>query len=149
MIKTIKHNLALKLDSIGFAASTICAVHCVSMPFLLVFLSFYGFNFIANPIVEYSFIVLSIVIGFFTFRHGYFNHHRKIYPFALFILGLMVIVSSHYFFHGHDETLISDQFLFQKLPYSILAPAGAILIGISHFWNRKLSKEFAKEKCAC
>jgi len=149
MIKTIKHNIALKLDSIGFVASTLCAIHCAAMPFIIVFLSLYGFQFIANPIVEYIFIGSSIIIGAFTFSHGYIKHHKKIYPFLIFILGLLIIILGHKYFHNHShiEDIHNVNEEHTEYIYFIVAPIGAILIGISHFINRKLSKNI--QKCSC
>lgn len=142
MIKTIKHNLALKLDLIGFSASTICAIHCALMPFIIVFLPLMGLQFIANPFVEYIFIAASLVIGSFTFKHGYFNHHKKLYPFLLFLTGFTIILIGHFFFHEHSHDVIqdpvsanNDEFIFL-----MIAPAGAFIIAISHLINRRLSK---------
>ncbi len=144
MIKTLRHNLVLKLDSIGFVASTLCAIHCAAMPFIIIFLTLYGFQFIANPIVEYLFIGSSIIIGIFTFTHGYFNHHRKLYPLITFVSGLLIILIGQFFFHDHNHFEISNN----GLLYLVIAPAGAILIGLSHYMNRKLSKVKKNKVCS-
>lgn len=149
MIKTIKHNLALKLDLIGFSASTLCAIHCALMPFIIVFLPVLGLGFVANPLFEYIFITSSVLIGIFTFRHGYFKHHRKIYPFALFLTGLLIIIAGHYFFHNHSETESSEitENNNNKLIFLMIAPIGASIIGYSHFINRKLSITTTRKSC--
>lgn len=142
MIKNIKHNLSLKLDLIGFSASTFCAIHCALMPFIIVFLPLLGLEFIANPAVEYIFIGASLVIGTFTFKHGFFNHHKKLYPFLLFLTGFLIIVTGHYFFHNHSHEVISENgsgFSNETL-FLMIAPIGAFIIAISHLINRKLSK---------
>ena len=145
MIKSFKHNLALKLDSIGFIASTLCAIHCAAVPFIFIFLSMYGFQFIANPFVEIFFITTSVFIGIYTFRHGYFNHHKKLYPFLIFIIGLAIILTGHYFIKDHSHTEIhSDEIIFL-----IITPVGAFLIALGHFLNRKLSKSFKTKICSC
>jgi len=112
-----------------------------------------GMEFVANPLIEYSFIVSSIIIGFYTFKHGYFNHHRKIFPFAIFLTGLMIVLIGHFLFHDHsieDKLIIqsAENNLEDKL-FIIIAPFGALLIGISHFINRKLSKEKSAKSCTC
>lgn len=142
MIKTIKHNLSLKLDLLGFSASAICAVHCAVMPFIIVFLPMLGLQFIANPIVEYSFISISLIIGVFTFKHGYFNHHKKIYPFFLFLTGFLIIVAGHLLFHNHSHELNSSHDFSDNdnVLFLMIAPIGAFLIAASHLINRKLSK---------
>lgn len=142
MIRTIKHNLALKLDLIGFSASTICAIHCALMPFIIIFLPLLGLEFIANPLVEYIFIGTSLVIGAFTFKHGFFNHHKRIYPFLIFLTGFLIILLGHYFFHNHSHetsTEFNSGFSDDTL-YLMIAPIGAFIIAISHLINRKLSK---------
>lgn len=151
LISRLKHNLAIKLDLIGFSASTICAVHCALMPFILVSLPLIGMEFLANPMVELFFVCTSILIGIFTFRHGYFNHHHRIYPFALFITGLALIFSGHYFFHGHshEETLSGISGFNSEILFLFIAPLGAVMIGTAHFINRKLSKTKAEVKCNC
>ncbi|MEO6695959.1 MAG: MerC domain-containing protein [Ignavibacteria bacterium] len=148
MINNIKHNLALKLDLIGFSASTICAIHCALMPFIILFLPLLGLEIIANPIIEYSVIFSSMLIGFYTFKHGYFKHHRKAYPFAIFVIGLVLIVAGHFFFHDHSidnksilESTTEDALLF------LIAPLGALLIALSHFINRSLSKKNTVSSC--
>ncbi len=142
MIKTIKHNLALKLDLIGFSASTICAIHCALMPFIIVSLPLIGLEFIADPIVEYIFIGASLVIGTFTFKHGFFNHHKKIYPFLLFLTGFIIILAGHYFFHNHSHEAMAENThgLSDETLFLMIAPVGAFIIAISHLINRKLSK---------
>jgi len=147
----MKHNLALKLDLIGFSASTTCAIHCALMPFIIMFLPFLGMEFVANPLIEYSFIASSIIIGIYTFKHGYFNHHRKVYPFAIFLTGILIVFIGHFLFHDHsfEDKLIlhSTENTLQDKIVIIIAPAGALLIGISHFINRKLSKEKSVKSC--
>jgi len=142
MIKTFKHNLALKLDLIGFSASTICAIHCALMPFIIVFLPLMGLQFMANPFVEYIFIAASLVIGSFTFKHGYFNHHKKLYPFILFLSGFTIIMVGHFFFHEHSHEVIQDMESVHndETMFLMIAPAGAFIIAISHLINRRLSK---------
>ena len=142
MIKNIKHNLSLKLDLIGFSASTICAVHCAIMPFIIVFLPLLGLQFIAEPIVEYLFITVSLIIGAFTFKHGYFNHHKKLYPFLLFLTGFLIILAGHTLFHNHSHEINSNHEFSEmdNILFLMIAPLGAMFIAASHLINRRLSK---------
>ena len=152
MIKTIKHLLVLFLYVIGFSASTICAIHCALMPFLILFLPLIGMEFISDPLFEYLFIGISVVIGTFTFRHGYFNHHKSIFPFLLFLLGLTIIFGGHYLIHDHsasDIHQLQSENIHSVNVDLIIAPFGAILIGVSHYINRKLSIKKSVPKCNC
>lgn len=144
MIKYIKHNLALRLDSVGFVASTLCAIHCALMPFVILFLTVYGFQFIANPAVEFAFVSLSIIIGIYTFRHGYFNHHRRVYPFIIFLVGLAILIVGHFTFHSHSAHDGETEILLL-----IISPIGAFLVGAGHFLNRRLSKTTVNKSCSC
>lgn len=142
MVKTIRHNLALKLDLWGFSASAICAIHCAIMPFIIAFLPLIGLQFFANPFFEYTFIAISLIIGSFTFKHGYLNHHKKLYPFLLFLSGFAVILFGHIYFHDHSaEAITGNEHIHENNNFFFLiAPLGAIIIAISHLINRGLSK---------
>ena len=134
------HKLALNLDSIGLTASIICAVHCALFPLFLLMLTFYGLNFVAGPLLEYSLIIISVLIGLFTFSHGYRNHHKSLVPMIVFLSGLIIIIVSHSIFH---ESSHSGSFS----PEYIFSPIGAICIGIGHYLNRKYSKEVTGKSC--
>jgi hypothetical protein len=134
------HKLALKLDSIGLTASLICAVHCALFPFLLLLLTFYGMNFVAGPLLEYSLIIFSVLVGLYTFSHGYRNHHRSFVPLIVFLSGLIIIILSHSIFH---ETSHGEGFS----PEYVISPIGAIFIGTGHFLNRKYTKEVSGKSC--
>ncbi|MBS1517586.1 MAG: MerC domain-containing protein [Bacteroidetes bacterium] len=144
-MKTIKHNLSLKLDFIGFIASSVCAVHCFLMPFIIITLTYYGMSFFNNPLFEITFISISLIIGIFTFRHGYLNHHKSLVPGIIFITGLIIIIVSHFLYHEHHEVNhdLDNLFLF------IITPLGAVLIAVSHVINRKLTREKHKAACKC
>lgn len=142
MIKLLKHTALIRLDEVGFIASGLCAIHCAAMPFIIIFLSLYGLEFFADPAVEILFITTSLLIGTLTFRHGYFRHHKKLYPFLVFASGLLIVLLGHLFIHRH-----SDQGLHDVSAVFFITPAGALLIGIGHYLNRKLSKSV--KSCNC
>ncbi len=145
MSKTIKHNLSQKLDMIGFIASSVCAVHCILMPFIILTLTYYGMSFFSNPIVEIGFVSISLLIGIFTFKHGYLNHHRSLIPGIIFLTGLAIIVVSHLLYHDHHDAGHNTDNIFLFL----ITPIGAFLIATSHFVNRKLSKQKHLPDCNC
>jgi hypothetical protein len=125
-MKSFIHNISMKLDLIGFSASTLCAIHCALMPFLLALLPVFGFEFLVSHEAEYIMVGLSVAIGSITFIHGYYKHHRNLRPLTLFLIGLTFIVAGHYL-------------LPEAMEY-IMAPIGALMIAISHLQNRKLSR---------
>lgn len=137
--KTIKHAIIQKLDLIGFSASTICAIHCAIMPFIIVSLPLLGLEFIANPIIEFIILGLSLVIGLFTLRAGYFEHHGKLTPALLFVLGMSIVISGHFLFHDHANVEEAGEH-FDEYLFFIIAPIGAMMIAYAHFINRKWTK---------
>jgi len=148
MNTTDKHKLSLNLDIIGFIASMTCAVHCFLMPFIIITISYYGFSFLNNSLFELIFIFIILIIGLFTFRHGYLKHHKSLLPSILFITGIIVIITSHYFYHEHHEHHeIND--LTENFLLFIITPLGALLIAVSHYVNRKLTKKKNTVSCSC
>jgi hypothetical protein len=134
------HKLALNLDTIGLTASMLCAIHCAFFPVFLLALTFYGLNFVAGPLLEYSLIIVSVIIGVFTFSHGYRNHHRSWKPLAIFLSGLCIIFASHSLFHDTAHgTGFSPEYVF--------SPIGAILIGTGHYLNRKFTRRVNAKSC--
>ncbi|HRE40863.1 MAG TPA: MerC domain-containing protein [Ignavibacteria bacterium] len=143
----MKHELLQKLDLLGLSASTICAVHCALLPFVIVMLPLIGLEFLANPVIEYSVIALSFFIGLFTLKSGYFEHHGKLTPFILFLCGLIIIIIGHLFFHTHDHHEAEhSHFLSDEILFLMIAPTGAILIASAHFINRKWTKTKCSKK---
>jgi len=145
MLKNINHKLSLRLDLIGTIASAACAIHCFLMPFIIIILTYYGMTFFNEPIVEIIFISVSLLIGIFTFRHGYVNHHRSLLPACLFISGLIIIVISHFLLHEHQEF----HYDMESILLFIFTPIGAVIIAFSHYLNRKLSKNKHVPSCDC
>lgn len=134
------HKLAITLDSIGLTASVVCAIHCALLPLFLLALTFYGLKFVVGPLLEYSLISISVIIGLFTFSHGYRNHHKSLIPIVIFLTGLCIIFSSHSLFHESAHgTGFSPEYIF--------SPIGAILIGAGHFLNRKFTKKISAKSC--
>jgi MerC mercury resistance protein len=117
------------LDKTGATVSWICAIHCLAMPFILVFFPILGSTLLAHEGLEYAIVGVSIVIALFTLLPGYVNKHRMLRTIVLFISGISLVISA--------DILFSEN-LFGKM---IFVLAGAILITTSHFINRKLCRE--------
>jgi hypothetical protein len=118
--------IILKLDLIGFSASSLCALHCAAIPFILTYIPLIGFEFFSNHLVEFLMIGLSLLIGSISFINGYKFHHRRLKPFIIFLTGFALILA------GHFLMPVSWEYVF--------APAGALVIAVSHLTNRKLCK---------
>lgn len=115
------------LDYTGAAVSVVCAIHCLAMPFLITALPLAGLEVLEDEVTEMIFILVSILIALITFFPS-INKHHKIQPIILFIIGILILFSSHFFFE--DD-------LFWKSLFVLL---GAISITTAHLLNHFHSK---------
>jgi hypothetical protein len=112
-----------KLDNIGMTASTLCAIHCAVVPMLITTLPLIGLGFLANPWVEWSMIILALMLGVSSIGMSYFRtHHRKL-PLIMLVTGFMVIIVGHILITGWVE--------------AIVVPCGGLIIATAHFVNYK------------
>ncbi|MBC7473836.1 MAG: MerC domain-containing protein [Candidatus Sericytochromatia bacterium] len=116
----------INLDSLGFSASFLCAIHCAAMPMIITAISMSPFSFLANPLFEISIILLSIFVGLSSLLHGYFKHHKKISPILILLTGFSIIYMGHF--------IVSDQY------ESIVTPIGAFSVAFAHIINLRYSK---------
>jgi len=114
------------LDKTGAAVSWICALHCLTIPFIISFLPLLGISFLAREGVEYVFIAASIVIASVSLLPAYFRQHGKIRTLLLFTTGIVFIIFSDILF---EENLLG------KIVFVIV---GALCITSAHFINRRL-----------
>jgi hypothetical protein len=112
-----------KLDSIGMTASTLCAIHCALVPMLITTLPLIGLGFLANPWVEWSMIILALIIGVSSIGLSYVRTHHRLLPLFMLITGFVVIILGH--------TLITGW------PEAVIVPCGGLIIATAHFVNYK------------
>ena len=115
--------MAIKLDNIGMTASTLCAIHCAAVPVFFTSLPILGLGFLANPWVEWSMILLALVIGISSIGTSFLRIHHRILPLTLLLTGFITIILGHIFTKGWLE--------------AIIVPMGGILIAFAHFVNYK------------
>jgi len=120
-VRTTKHSL--KLDNIGMTASVLCAIHCAIVPILITSLPLIGLGFLANPLIEWSMIILALFIGIYAISLSYFRTHHKRLPMLLLITGFAIIIAGHLFITSWQE--------------AIIVPIGGLLIATAHFFNYK------------
>ena len=124
MKATIKsHFIGLHLDFVGFSASMLCAIHCAVLPFLLTLAPLAGLQFLENPWIEYSFIILSLLIAANALVHGYRRHHHKSLALFVALVGFLLIAL------GRLIELEWTEILFTSL--------GGVTIAIAHLINWK------------
>lgn len=115
--------LTSKLDNVGMAASTLCAIHCALVPIFITVLPLIGLGFLANPWFEWGMIILAFIIGISSISSSYFRVHRRWLPLLLLSIGFIIIIASHVFVRGYLE--------------AIIVPLGGFTIAIAHFINYK------------
>lgn len=111
------------LDKIGISATSICAIHCILLPIILPALPLLGLEFLASDVLERTYLLVTVMLGFIALYAGFKRYHRKIYPFYLLALGAII------FWFQHELTGTTQ----------VLAIiAGATLVVIAHLVNIKL-----------
>ena len=98
--------LRINWDALGITASLACAIHCAMLPLFLTSLPLFGVNIIHNLYFEAGMVALAFSIGTYSFYHGYRKHHHSFLPFALFPLGLMLLVLKLFFVHYETWLLV-------------------------------------------
>lgn len=123
-MKKIKHLFNNHGDLLGFAGSTLCALHCSALPILLAMGMLSGFEWMESHWVEYAFFISAIGIAGYTILKSYLVHRK---PLALmvactgFILFLIGIVQ-----HNHAEIGLTT--------------LGGVLIAVAHVINWRIQQ---------
>jgi hypothetical protein len=117
-----------RLDNVGITASTLCAIHCAVVPLIITTLPLIGLSFLANPWVEWSMIILALIIGVSSISLSYFKTHHRLLPLGLLVTGFVIIIVGH--------TLISGWF------EAIIVPLGGFTIAAAHFVNYKYAMPY-------
>jgi hypothetical protein len=116
----------INLDRIGITASTLCAIHCAALPFVITVLPMWGVGFLANEAVEITMIAVSLIIGIWSLSAAYRKQHHRIIPVLILISGFACIAVGH--FSGIE------------LLEPILIPLGGFTIAIAHYINLRMLK---------
>ena len=65
-------------DAIGIGASTLCAIHCALLPFVLAFSPTLAHFLPGDEVIHRTLACLLAAVGLVAFRAGYKVHRRKI-----------------------------------------------------------------------
>jgi hypothetical protein len=86
------------LEKLGFSLSMICALHCLTMPFVLAFLPAFA-ELLPKEfelfIILFSFVIALGIVGKDT------NIHKKILPLFVLILSFVVLLVANLLAHNH------------------------------------------------
>jgi hypothetical protein len=123
------------LDRIGIAATSLCALHCILLPILLPLLPLLGLSFLADHTWEHVFLLMTAVFGTVAIFSGFKRYHKRLYPFYLLYLGVII------YWVKHDFSAALE-------PFFIITGASCIIA--AHFINIKLcnsSKQCEDKAC--
>jgi len=142
--KNVFSNLIFNLDRIGFCMSSLCAVHCICLPFLIIAMPYLAGTWIANRELEMMFSICSVLFAIGCSVCSC-RVHKKYWLPIIASIGGAVLLGAHYTAPAIccSEDLSWHHFLGTFLGGSLLAS--------THFINLRLSKCVHKElpSCSC
>ena len=117
-------NNKINWDALGITTSVACAIHCAVLPLLLSSLPVFGFDIVKNPFFEYAMIALAFIVGVYALSHGFRKHHHRVFPLALFTVGILFLLAKQ---------------IWHSLHIWLLIPA-VIAIVTAHYLNYRLCR---------
>ncbi len=117
------------LDMTGFAASRLCAMHCLALPLALSILPLIGLGVLLSETTEMAFIGISILIAALSLLPAYFREHHRLRAILFFTSGICLLVISRLLF---EESLVLK---------AVFLITGGTLLTTAHFVNRRLCRE--------
>ncbi|MEM9857473.1 MAG: MerC domain-containing protein [Bacteroidota bacterium] len=105
----MKNNfMALHMDFIGFCSSAICAIHCALTPVLISLLPLAGLQFLTNAMIEYSLIIISIILASLALFRGYTRQHKDPLPLVIVGYGFLFITLGRFAQADWQEVFFSS-----------------------------------------
>jgi hypothetical protein len=127
-----------KLDKIGVIASTICAIHCTVMPFMLIVFPILSLSLFVSETFEWVFLSASLLLGVTSLCFGY-KKHKSLRAFPWLASGLALIVIGRIM---HQHTIHQKEMHIDL--YNIILFSGGILVALSHKINSLLCNTCTK-----
>ena len=115
-------------DMLGIAASSICLIHCLAMPFLIGLLPLIGWQFLAGKLAHQILATFVFAFALFAIVPGYLKHQRK--PVLIAMLAGLSLVAIATFICG---TILPENL---ELP---MISIGNIILVITHWHNHHLA----------
>lgn len=118
------------LDKTAVALSGLCLVHCLALPLVIAALPF--LNELAAGHLHAQMLLVVVPVSVVAFVLG-FRRHRSRYVATAGALGLVVLIVGGTVAHQRYG-LAADR---------ALTMAGALLLGVTHFYNSRLARHRA------
>jgi hypothetical protein len=118
---------AVLVDRVGAAASLLCAVHCMLLPFVLAMLPLIGLEFLAGHTFERIFVACAAMLASTSLITAY-RRHRK--PHALFLMvpGILLLLFG-----------IAVDLDVHVLLHTVSVVVGGLLVASAHITNLVLA----------
>lgn len=115
------------LDALGFAASFLCALHCMLLPVSLSVFPFLSNEILHEPLVEWFFLGGSMILALFSLV-GSFRKHRRWLVLLLMAAGFVLITLG----------LLLNDFQLQEV---FLLCSGGLMVAAGHYANWRFSHQ--------
>ncbi len=120
-------------DRIGATASSLCALHCAALPFVLALLPLVGLQFLAGRAFERGFVLAAATLATVVLLGGW-RRHRRLVPWMLALPGLLLLLAG--ICVDLDTAVVA---------HSILVVTGGVLLACAHLCNLK----YSRQGCVC
>lgn len=96
--------------------STLCLIHCITFPLLIVLMPIFNMTFHPPEWIEYLLLGSTAFLGYYSMRHGLLLHHHHRYPVILFTIGIFGASGIHLLFQNElNAWLILGEIFFTSL----------------------------------
>jgi hypothetical protein len=113
-------------DRWGIFLSSLCAIHCLVTPILLLALPVLG-GYFENQMVHIIMALFVVPVGAFAFWSGY-KHHKKMYLLVLGFVGLSLVGGA---------PLVHDFFHIELMREDLMTIFGSTILIGAHLLNRR------------
>jgi hypothetical protein len=122
-------------DRVGIFLSSLCALHCILTPFVILSIPMMARYYLANPYFHLAMAILILPVGSWAFILGFRHHHNKRVLF-LGIPGLLIISIAPMLIH---------QFNFRLNEIALMVTGSGLLI-TAHWINKRSCAHCAAHK---
>jgi hypothetical protein len=127
---TLHRNAANAVDRFGAIASSLCAIHCMVLPFVLALLPALGLSFLADHGFERCFVAFASVLASWSLLSSY-RRHRRPQPLWLLLPGLTLLWSGAFVVDEHYGLAI----------HAVLVAMGGALLASAHLTNLRFARD--------
>lgn len=131
-----------KWDIVGMGLSVLCAIHCLSVPFLMGVLPMLGLDFVGDLGFEWVMTSIIFLVAGVTYFNGY-RRHRRAGVWVFFVIGVIIFTvirpmlghdHGHGHFHGFE-------------PYHFATIIGGTVFVLGHWKNWHWHKPSCAKPC--